>query len=305
MAKSNNTKQNLQQNAYINQFLQSGPNNTKLSDQVDQQAFAEALVDNIVTINKISNLKEREQKLRNLSNNAATLLKQPKDYMNLLVKNTAIEMTDEYNIQLIKNKIPMLKLYGLEAMAPAAIITINNINKEAPDNKRKNAIDSFIEQMQNRVLNVSKAKFHNNFEALVQDIITINNITDSQAKQTQIQQLNDKAKQQHVTLPKPEQFKELVQNYQKSKVNTVKPYFQKYEIEVKELIKNTINEAANNINLPKEGIISKISNTINLMFTKLHMKVQGTHSAQKSTKKWIDTVKAKRLKQMSQPKTIG
>ena len=187
MVKSNNITQPLKQNEYINQFLQSGLNNTKLSDPVDQQAFAEALVDNIVTINKISNLKEREQKLRNLSNNAATLLKQPKDYMNLLVKNTAIEMTDEYNIQLIKNKIPMLKLYGLEAMAPAAIITINNINKEAPDNKRKNAIDSIIEQMQTRVLIMSKVKFQKNFEALVQDIITINNITDSHAKQTKTQ----------------------------------------------------------------------------------------------------------------------
>lgn len=67
--------------------------------------FAEVLVDKISEINKIEDHKQRDQKIKQLSDNAANFADQPKGYMKILIKNTAQEMAKEANIDLPKEGI--------------------------------------------------------------------------------------------------------------------------------------------------------------------------------------------------------
>lgn len=67
--------------------------------------FAEVLVERISELNKIENHEERAQKIKQLSDNAAKFVDQPKGYMKILVNDTAKEMAKEQNINLPKEGI--------------------------------------------------------------------------------------------------------------------------------------------------------------------------------------------------------
>lgn len=69
------------------------------------QLFAEVLVERISEINQITDNKERSQAIKQLSDNAANIVDQPKGYMKILVNNTAKEMAKAANIALPKEGI--------------------------------------------------------------------------------------------------------------------------------------------------------------------------------------------------------
>lgn len=328
MAKSiNNQEQNpediTRNKEIIKKLLIGAPasqtNSDLLKKQILQQDFAEALVERIAEINTTKDLKQREQELTKLGDKAANLLGQPKNYMKILVNDTARTMVDEHMMQQLKKEIPHIST----PMAEEIISNINYYQAEAPTAKQREAgIERLAEhaaknwiQAPQFIAPLSLESFQTAYKLFAQSISEIQGTQDVTQRTTKITKLQNDASQKLIELPKPENFdnfltqyhyvstkpkdydKSINQAYTQYKADYNKyistPQYKSTKENYNAFVKKLITEVANNnTNLPAKGILSKISNNIKLLFT--HKAKQIKQSITTARKNWAKQIAEER-----------
>jgi hypothetical protein len=263
---SHQNNQELRQET-IKKLLTGAQANNNISKSLESQALSsEALVERIAEINTIENLKNREQELTKLSDNAASLLGQSKSYMQILIKDTARTMVDENMMQRLKKEIPHIST----PMAEEIISKINYYNKEAPTQKQRSAgIEGLAEHAAKNWIgwdkNTSLSPIERSFLLRICNAQKITNL-DQRAKS--MQSLQGQA----------------AEHNKKAKANDPKINLEKLTGHL-ENIKTAITEVANNnTNLPEKGILSKISNNIKLIFTQVNISIRWKNDKAKQIK---------------------
>lgn len=104
-------------------------------DKSTPKLFAEALVDRISEINNITDHKEHAQAMKQLSDNAAQFVDQPKGYMKVLINDTAKEMAKEGNINLPKQGIISKISHNIELMLAKINVKIHGKSPQLKEHK--------------------------------------------------------------------------------------------------------------------------------------------------------------------------
>lgn len=97
--------------------------------------FAEVLVDRISEINNITDHKEHAQAMKQLSDNAALFVDQPKGYMKVLINDTAKEMAKEGNINLPKQGIISKISHNIELMLAKINVKIHGKSPQLKEHR--------------------------------------------------------------------------------------------------------------------------------------------------------------------------
>ena len=307
--------------------------NNNISKSSELQAlFSEALVEQIAQINTIQDLKKREQELIKLSNNAASLLSQPKSYMQILVKDTARTMVDEHMMQRLKKEIPHIST----PMAEEIISNINHYQQEAPTAKQRAAgIERLAEhaaknwiQAPQFIAPLSLESFQTAYKLFAQSISEIQGTQDLAQRATKITKLQNDASKKLIALPKPENFDNFLKQYHyvstkpKDYDKSIKQAYTQYKVDYNKYIstpqykstkenynafvKKLITEVANNnTNLPAKGILSKISNNIKLLFTQINNSIDQRNDKTKQIKQSITTARTNWAKKIAGERSAG
>ena len=98
--------------------------------------FAEVLVDRISEINKITDPKKHSQAMKQLSDNAAHFVDQPKGYMKILVNDTVKEMAKEQNINLPKEGIISKISNNIQLMLAKINVKIHGKSSDLKEQKQ-------------------------------------------------------------------------------------------------------------------------------------------------------------------------
>lgn len=268
--------------------------NNNISKSSDLQGlFSEALVERIAEINQIKDKKERETALTKLSDNAASLLGQPKNYMKILVNDAARKMAKEYDIAVIESKLPYSKYIISEMRDMKA--------KDLNENQRSDWIKVITHNTQlfNKYPDKLQAQ---KFEELYNKYTT-----------QPVRELSPKVRfgdEQWRDNTEEQLIREVI-----SSSKDTKTMRGKYEIYTKlydtkksehdEFIKTAINEIANKTISHKRGILSKISNEIKLLIAQINVTVRRKGNDAQKLGQSITTAKtnwSEKIKKEKEPK---
>lgn len=223
--------------------------------------FAEVLVERISEVNKIKDDKELSTAMQQLSENSQVFFDHQQKTSSLVENlSSSLRLTDEKQHNIVKSSFTAL------------------INDALNDLRMKNDIATLLNPAPDALysIDVEALRKHDSTpklfaEALVERISDINKIEDHKQREQAMKQLSDNAA-----------------NF----VDQPKGY-------MKILVNDTAREMAREVNpnLPKEGLISKISGNIKLMLAKINVKVRGKSEEVEKTK--LSIIEARKTRQRS------